>query len=412
MSFFENRSEAVLHKKNQKTFPGASRITRRGLIAATAAIATRQAHAAETIKLGQIVPMSGVMKSIAEASAVAADIAVAELNSSGGVNGLAIELIRYDTSSDPTQAAVAARKLIEDDGVLAILGPFTSGEAAVAANNAERAHIAMLPSAASRPGLADGKKYLWPLATDELISFSHVIEALDKHGEKPKSAAIIYISDDVIANDAGLKTYPAVFARFDIPVTSSVGALYKTFDLSPQVAKTLQTNPDVAAVGAHPDVASKLLNELRRQGFKGRMIGSTLFSDPNNIELFGPEGNATVFASLFWKDANPKARTFEAALVTETAKRGMHKLGVNYPDAITYDCVGILATAMRQAGTTGDPAKRDAEREAINAALPATNYDGALGSGIHFVGQYGKLPGYVIEIRNGERQLYGSFPPQ
>ncbi len=67
---------------------------------------------------------------------------------------------------------------------------------------------------------------------------------------------------------------------------------------------------------------------------------------------------------------------------------------------------------MQTAGVTGDPAKLDAEREAINAALADAHIDGALGANIHFNGHYGALPNYVIEIRNKAWVLFDTFPAE
>ena len=84
---------------------------RPALLAAAAAIAAfaLPAHAADTIKIGNIGVTSGFLKGPGEPALAAFDIAVEEINAAGGVNGKPIELIRFDTGSDPKQAAVGAR---------------------------------------------------------------------------------------------------------------------------------------------------------------------------------------------------------------------------------------------------------------------------------------------------------------
>ena len=57
-------------------------------------------------------------------------MAVDEINAAGGVNGKKIRIISFDTAGKPDQAVVGVRKLAEDDKVLAIIGPFSSSEAA------------------------------------------------------------------------------------------------------------------------------------------------------------------------------------------------------------------------------------------------------------------------------------------
>ena len=77
------------------------------------------------------------------------DIAVDEINAKGGIGGKKIKLIKFDSGSDPEQAATGAQKFAQDDKALAIIGPFSSGEAAVGFPVGERLGIVEIPNAAS-----------------------------------------------------------------------------------------------------------------------------------------------------------------------------------------------------------------------------------------------------------------------
>ena len=138
------------------------------------------AAAQETLKIGHIIVTSGPLKGPGEPSIAAVDLAVAKINGSGGVNGKMIEIIRFDSASDPKQASLGARKLAKDDGVIAILGPFSSGEAAVAFNVAEREKIVMMSNASSAPGLTDGKEWAWRLTEDEGKQFARLLKTLQQ----------------------------------------------------------------------------------------------------------------------------------------------------------------------------------------------------------------------------------------
>ena len=96
------------------------------------------AIAAETLKIGHIAARTGFLKGPGLPATVAVDMAVEEINAAGGVNGKMIEIIEFDSGSDPKQASLAARTLVKDHDVLAIIGPFSSGEAKVGFNVAER----------------------------------------------------------------------------------------------------------------------------------------------------------------------------------------------------------------------------------------------------------------------------------
>jgi branched-chain amino acid transport system substrate-binding protein len=358
--------------------------------------------AQETIKIGNIVATAGPLKSVASQAVVAVDLAVEKINAAGGINGKKIELIRFDTGSDPKQASVGVRKLAQDDKVLAILGPFSSGESSVAFNDAERLKILTIPTSASTPGLTDGRKYGWRLSEDETKQFSRLLKAMKDKGLKTETAEIVYISEEVVSNTAGTKLYPALLAQAGIKHGEPMAIQYKSFDMSAQAAKILQSNPDFVAVAALPESASKVTKELRRQGYKGRIIGSQIFADPNIVELFGPEGEGTMVVAGFWRGRTPEAQEFNDKYVKEAEARGIHRLGAHHSDAQAYDSVFLLKQVMEKAGVTGDSSKLEQEREALVEAMKGIRFTGILGDNICFAGNDAELPGFVIEIKDGQ----------
>jgi branched-chain amino acid transport system substrate-binding protein len=380
------------------------------LAAAALSLLAGAAYAQDTIKIGNIVVTAGPLKGPGEPTITAVDIAVDEINAAGGINGKKIEIVRFDTGSDPKQASVGTRKLAQDDGVLAIVGPFSSGESAVAFNDAERLKILMMPTSASAPGLTEGKKYGWRLTEDERKQFGRLLKSIKAKGVKADTAEIIYISEEVVSNSAGTKLYPALLDEAGIKHGEPIAVQYKSFDMSAQAAQILQSNPDLVAIAALPESASKVIKELRRQGYKGRIIGSQIFADPNVVELFGPEGDGTLLVAGFWKGFSPASQAFNDKFVAETGKRGIKKAGAHHSDAQAYDTFFLLKQVMEKAGTTGDPAKLAEEREAIVAGLEGVKFSGILGNDLCFAGHDAELPGYVIEIKGGEWTKFDEAP--
>jgi len=368
------------------------------------------ANAQETLKLGFITVKSGPLKGPGEPAIAAVEIAVAEINAAGGVNGKMIVLEQFDSASDPKQASLAARTLAKDKGVLAIIGPFSSGEAAVAFNVAEREKIVMISNASSAPGLTKGKKWAWRLTEDEGKQFARLLKTFDKLDLPRKTAEIVYVSDERVANIVGTKIYPALMKKFGIVSGEPVAITYKSFDVAPQIAAIVKKNPDIVAVAGLPQNAAKTIRELTRQGYKGRMIGSQIFSDPNILELFGDQAEGTTFMAGFHKDSSPEALAFTEKFIAENAKRGIRKLGAHHTDAQSYDSVYLLAQAMREANVTGDASKLTDERAAIREKLTKIRFSGILGKDICFAGQDAELPGYVIQIKDGKWTKLDQWP--
>jgi branched-chain amino acid transport system substrate-binding protein len=387
-------------------------LSARPLLAAAMAVlmAAPAAMAQGTIKIGNIVVTSGFLKGPGEPALVAFDLAVAQINAAGGINGKQIELIRFDTGSDPKQASVGARKLIQDDGVLAVLGPFSSGESRVALTAADRHKVLMIPTAASAPGLTDNSGAGWRLTEDEGKQFSRLLAAMKAKGEKMDSAEIVYISDEVVSNGAGTKLYPTLMEMAGIKVGDPIAVQYKSFDMSAQVARIMQAAPDLVALAALPESAAKVIKELRRQGYQGRIVGSQIFSDPNVVELFGPEGEGTLMVAGFWKGRTEASAAFNDDFLTAAATKGLRKLGAHHSDAQAYDGVFLLKQVMEAAGVTGDADKIDAERAAVLAGMQGVRFSGIVGDDICFAGNDAELPGYVIEIKGGAWTQYAAAP--
>ena len=382
--------------------------TRWTLLAAAAAVVVATPASAADIVIGLNMVKSGFMKTIGEATETSVDIAVSEINAKGGINGHQIKLVKFDTGSDPKQAAIGTQKLAQDDKALAIIGPFSSGEAAVAFPVGERIGIVEIPNAASTPGLTKGYSYAWRLTADEGTQFTRLLKTLKKKGIKDSPAEIIYASDERVSNISGTKFYPAIFKANNVKFGKPIAFQTTSFDVSTQVAEALQRKPAVVALATTPGGAGKVIKELRRQGFKGRIIGSQLFADPNQLDLFGRDADGMIIVAGFWWDRNDATRAFTKKYAEWNAKRGLTSKKIpHHTDAQAYDDVYLLKEAMEKAHVTGDPSKLAAERTAIRDALKGIRFSGITGENTCFdANRDAHLPGFVIEIKDMKWNLF------
>ena len=84
------------------------------------------ANAAEPIKIGAVLSFSGGVELYGRQAKLGLDLAAKEINAGGGILGRPVEVVYEDDKTDPAAALAATHKLIERDGVLAIVGPITS----------------------------------------------------------------------------------------------------------------------------------------------------------------------------------------------------------------------------------------------------------------------------------------------
>jgi branched-chain amino acid transport system substrate-binding protein len=95
----------------------------------------------EPIKIGAILSLTGTYAGLGEGEKNVIDLEVARINEAGGVNGRPIEVIVEDDATDEAKAVAAAAKLIEQDGVVAILGATGSGQTMAVRGDVQRAAI-------------------------------------------------------------------------------------------------------------------------------------------------------------------------------------------------------------------------------------------------------------------------------
>jgi branched-chain amino acid transport system substrate-binding protein len=288
--------------------------------AAVLAIAAINPAGADEIVLGLNMVKSGVLKNVGEATETSVDIAVDEVNAAGGIAGKKIKLVKYDTGSDPKQAATGTQKFAEDDKALAVIGPFSSGEAAVAFPVGERLGIVQISNSSSQPGLTANYPYAWRFVSDEGKQFTRLLNTLKRKSIKVEKAEILYVSDERVSNISGTRFYPAILKANNVAFGDPIAFQYASFDLAPQVSQALERKPDVIALAGTPDSAGKVIKELRRQGFQGRVIGSQIFADPNSIDLFGRDADGMLIVAGFWWDRTDATRKFTQRFADENAR--------------------------------------------------------------------------------------------
>ncbi len=366
---------------------------------------------AAEIVIGASLAKTGPYATSARTSETAFDIAVDEINAAGGINGMKIKLIKFDTGGDPKQAQVAVKKFANDDKALAVVGPFTSGEARVAFPAGERLGIVQIPNASSAPGLASKKSYAYRLTEGEFTQFSRLVVSMKRKGLKIDNTQIIYVSDEFISKIVGTKLMPAVFKMQGVKVIGkAVSFPTAAFDLSPQISQ-LKINPaQNVAVAGIVEATVKVAKELRRQGHKGRIIGSGISADPDLAGKLGKDGDGTLYAAWFWRDRDDRARSFTKKFNALNKKRGITKSNPHHVDASAYDIVYILKQAMEKAKVTGDAGKLKQERTAIRDALKDLTYSGVTGDICFDKNGDAELPAYILEVVNSDTRMIDQHP--
>ena len=385
---------------------------RKLLLAGLAACITLPAWAQDLV-LGLTHAKTGRYAGVGVGTEIAVDIAVAEINAAGGVNGRKIRVEKFDTGSEARNAQVAVQRFAQDANALGVIGPFSSQEAQVGFAAGERLEIVQIPNAASAPGLTRNLKWAFRVTEDEGKQFARLLKTMgEKGGVTNRTAAVMFPSDEFVGKSLAGWMPNLLESNGWKMVIPAEGFPTNATDLSPHITKLQGKTPGVFAFAGLPEGTAKVMKELRRQGHNSVLIGGQIFADPDIARILGPDGEGATYVAWYWWDANDRTRTFERKFLEEAKKRGVNKTGAHHVDASAYDIVYVYADAMRRANVTGDASKAKAERLAIREALRTTDVNGVIGKICFTKENDSELPGYIIRIRNGQRTLLDTHAPQ
>jgi branched-chain amino acid transport system substrate-binding protein len=335
------------------------------LLALTIALAgcdssTRQA---ETIKVGAIVELTGDMPAVGASSRNAAQLAVAEINSAGGIDiggkKLPVELVVEDNAAKPDQSAAAANKLITQDEVLAIIGPNASLGAIPAAEIAEANQTLLITPWSTNPkttldtSTGKPKQYVFRACFTDPFE-GRVLARFITDTLGAKTAAVLYdVASEAPKSQAEL--FRQTFEQLGGKVVAFETYTTGDRDFSAQLTKIQSAKPDVLFLPAYYNDVGLIAQQARRQGFDKALIGSDAWSSPELVKLAKGAVEGAYFANHYAADsATPAAREFIAAYQQKYGKT---------PDdvaALTYDAMGLLFAALQAAPVPERQAVRDA----------------------------------------------------
>ena len=338
----------------------------------------------DTIKVGLIVELTGDMPGVGASSKNAAQLAVNEQNSAGGISiggkPYQIELVVEDNASKAEQSVAAVNKLITQDNVLAIVGPNASLGAIPAAEIAEYNKTLLITPWSTNPkttlDTTTGKPkdyvfracYTDPFEGRVLARF--VLEKL-----KAKKVAVLYD----VASEAP-KSQADLF-RLTFEELGGKTVAFETYttgdrDFSAQLTKIKSANPDVIFLPAYYNDVGLIAQQAHRAGITQPLVGSDAWSSPELIKL----SNGTVEGDYF-------ANHYASDIATPTAKKFIDAYAKQYgtiPDdvaALTYDSMGLLFEAIKKSPSLDRKAVRDSLATLANYPGVTGNIQFTAGSG-------------------------------
>jgi len=318
------------------------------------------ALAADPIKIGAVLSVTGPAAFLGDPELKTMQLYVERINKAGGVLGRQIQLVHYDDGTDAGKANSFAKRLIDDDKVDVIVGGTTTGSTMSMVPLVEKAEIPFISLAGAVVIIDPVKKWVFKTPHTDRMAAEKVFEDMKKRG----LTKIALISDTGGFGASGKKETEALAPKMGMTLLASETYGSKDTDMTPQLTK-IKNTAGVQAVfvfsfGQGGAVVNKNFKQL---GMTVPLYHAHGVASEEFIKLSGPAGEGVRLpaAALLVADKLP-ANDPQKPVVTEYRKayNERFKEDVSTFGGHAYDGLMLAVEAFKRAGSTDKAKVRDA----------------------------------------------------
>lgn len=364
-------------------------------LALCAALAAGSLAHAQDIKIANIVELSGPGTTAGTLFKNGVELAIKEINASGGILGRKIAFTTEDTQTNPGVAKGLTQKAVDND-VFAIFGPVYSGSIMVSMAESKRGEVPNFTGGEAAAITQQGNPYVFRTAFGQTVSFPKLARFINT---KAKTLAVIYVNNDF--GKGGRDTLTKLLDGTPTKIVADISTDAGQVDFSAAVLKAKQSNADAVFVYTNEEESARALRELRKQGWNKPIIGETTLTGQKVIELAGEAANGAMAHVGLTVDA-PQLKAFgdkyKAAYKSESDHNGVKG----------YTGVYVLKAAIEKAGKVDRKAAAAAIR---NSCFSAKQHPGVL-LDVCFDDK-GDLDreSFLVEVRKGDPVVIATLPP-
>ena len=373
------------------------RTTLKAIALATFALAAAPALAQQTIKIANIVELSGAGATAGTNFKNGVELAVKEINAAGGILGKKIETVTSDTQSNPGVAKGLTQKAV-DDGVFAIFGPVFSGSIMVSMAESRRAEVPNWTGGEAAAITQQGNPYVFRTSFTQASAMPKVARYI---ATKSKELAVVYVNNDF--GKGGLDMIKKALAGSTTKVVAEISTDSGQVDFSAAVLKTKQSNADAVFVYTNEEESARALRELRKQGWNKPVIGETTLTGQKVIELAGDAANGAVAHVGLTVDAPlPEMLKFKARFYQD------YKYISDHNGIKGYTGVYAMKAAIEKAGKI--------DRKAVAQVMKGLTISAKQHPGVILDVAFdanGDLDreSFLVEVKGGKQEVVATLPP-
>ena len=326
-----------------------------GLLALGAAGPAAAQAGRPPVLLGASISLTGQYAQTGEHFKRGYDLWVKHVNEAGGLLGRKVELRVLDDKSDPTTGVRLYEKLITDDKVDLVLGPYSSAVTFAVSNVTEKYRYPMLAAGASSSAIWErGHRYIFMTVARGEDYLDGAIDIAAKRGAK----RIALVNADAL--------YTKNFAKVAVEKIKARGLTLvyhgeypqKATDLSAVVTQMKSANPEVVLCGTYFQDAVLLVRQMKELGLDVKMVAATV--GPSLPEFHKSLGalSENVYGASQWEPVSTLKYPSIQRFIDDYKKEYGYE--PTYQAAESYGAMQILEAAVKKVGSLDREKLRDA----------------------------------------------------
>jgi branched-chain amino acid transport system substrate-binding protein len=302
------------------------------------------ADAQGPIRLGASLSLTGTYAKLGKNQHEGYQLCIKDLNAKGGLLGRKAELVVYDDQSLPATAVRLYEKLITEDKVDAVMGPYSSPVSEASANVTEKYKKVMVaPLAATTSIFKKGRKYIFMVISPAEGYLEGLVDMAAKRGLK----TIAVVNEDTLFSKAAAAGAVELAKKKSLQVVFTEAYPKGNTDFSALLTKVKAANPDVLAAATYFDDAVALMRQMKELNVSPKMYGVTVGGDLPEFYDTLKQNAEFIYGATQWEPTLPYPGNQE---FFETYKKDFgHE--PSYHSAAGYAGCVIYAEAVKRAGS-------------------------------------------------------------
>ena len=354
----------------------------------------------DTIVLGSAISLTGKYATNGEHTQRGYDLGVKIINEAGGVKvggkTYKLDVKYYDDESNSAKAAALAQRLIEQDGVQYMLGPYGSGLTIAIAPVTEKFGVPMVEAnGASRALFTKGYKYLFAVlnSADQYLN-----TAVDLMADKKKGATVaLAFEQDSFSLDVKLGVMDRIKAN-GMKVVIDDALPKELNDMTATLQKVKALKPDLLIVSGHSKGAMTAIKQMNDLKVDVNMLAMTHCDAAAINKNLGGGGDYTLCAAQWHKSLSYKDNYFGSGLDYAKLFESIYKYDPPYQAAESSAALLVYKEAFERANSF--------DKDKVRDALAKTDMQTFYG-GIKFndAGQNTSKPMVLFQVQDGKNNV-------